>query len=220
VLSQVGSVLQRIGGSGWIVLMSQIPTLNEEYPELANYLLQYTDISRSPVMISSSDSHDPSVVGVARDLEMLIGVETVHLSLATARQVQSAEVGLFLLSGEDVERWIEALTQSNLGAALKDSLLDGSLIFAVDGAASALGSWAMVAGKDEPQRGSDWLPGAMILPRLLDPAESEAVRSWLTMHERVYALGLAGGGIVAFGPEGEFQLWGGDNPTVLLGSGW
>lgn len=200
--------------------MNQTPTLNEEYSELANYLLEYTDISRSPVMISTSDPHDPSIVRVARDLEMLIGVETVHLSLSTAQQVQSAEVGLFLLSGDDAEGWIEALTLSNLGAALKDALMDGALIFAVDAAASALGSWAMVVGKDEPQRGANWLPGAMILPRLLDPAESETVRSWLRVHERVYALGLAGGGIVAFGPDGEFQLWGGDNPTVLLGSGW
>lgn len=213
-------MLQRIGGSGWIALTDRLPTFNEDFPELATHLLDHTDISLTPFMISSDDEPGASMEQASADIEILLGVETERLTLSEARHVQSAESGLFLLTGEDASAWVDALLTSNLGNALREALYSGALIFAVDAVASALGEWVLVGDLDEPRRGLEWLPGAMILPRFRDPAESETVRSWLAGHERLYALGLAGGGIVAFGPDGEFQLWGGDSPTVALGSGW
>jgi hypothetical protein len=219
-VSQASKVLQRIAGSGWIVLSDKLPTFGEEFPELASLLLEHADLSLSPFFISSSDDESPALDRTSSDLEILLDVEVERLSLKEAQYAQTAQSGLFVLSGGDAVDWVNALATSNLGNALREALTDGSLILAADAAAAAMGTWVVEIGRDDPIQGLDWLPGALILPWLDDPIDSELVRSLLTNHEQLYAMGINGGRIVAYGPEGEFQLWGGSSPTVVLGSGW
>jgi hypothetical protein len=140
--------------------------------------------------------------------------------LYEAQHAKVAQPGLFILTGGTATEWINALGTSQLGDALKDALNEGALIIAADGAAAALGSWVLERGDENAVEGLGWLPGAIVLPWLDDPARSDQVRALLALPEPLYAIGIAGGKLFAYGPEDRVELWGVSPPTLALGVGW
>jgi len=214
------NIFRRLPGDGWLVIVDELPEFGGEFSFLGDHLIRHSNLSYSPIHITINTENDPISSALIDDLEIILDVQVETVELADASLVESAGAGLFILSGGDATSWIDSLASSALGSAMKEAIRDGALLFAAGGAASALGSWAVDDLSAQPIPGLDWLPGAIVLPWINDPAESNSVRELLAKREAAYALGLAKGRLFAFGPHGQVEVWGGAAPTVVLGSDW
>ena len=203
-----------------MVIVDELPAFGGEFSFLADHLISHTNLSYSPIHITIKTEDGRDSAALIDDLELLLDVTVETVDLEDVRLVESAAPGLLILSGGDAKSWITALGLSPLGSALKQAIQDGALLFAADAAALALGSWAVESVAAEPIPGLEWLPGAIVLPWIDDPAEAESVRDLLEKQEAAYALGLAKGRLFAFGPHGQVEVWGGAKPIVVLGSDW
>ncbi len=94
------------------------------------------------------------------------------------------------------------------------------MIVAIGPAAAAIGTWTVPTSEDDIVPGLKWLPGALILPGEPAPADLDKVRTLLEDQPKAYALGLREASLVAFGPEGQIEVWGDAQPRLILGSGW
>jgi hypothetical protein len=219
-MSGVGEMFRRIEGDGWLVVADRLPSLEGEFAALGERVINHVDISYSPFCIFVEEEIEPSTSAFIDDIEVLLGVSVERLRLSEAQYVETAQPGLFILSGGTGPDWINVLGTSLFGEAMKKALLEGALIIAVNAAASVLGSWVLERGGQSAVEGLNWLPGAIVLPWLDDPANSDRVRSLLSLPDQLYALGIVDGKMFAFGPEGQVENWGNDAPTLVLGAGW
>ncbi len=213
-------VFLRIGDEGWLVVVDRLPQLGGEISVLSERVITNVDISYPPFIIYAGSELDDAAGSFLEEIEGLLSVSVESLSLYEAQHAEVAQPGLFILTGGTATEWINALGTSQLGDALKDSLNEGALIIAADGAAAALGSWVLERGDENAVEGLGWLPGAIVLPWLDDPARSDQVRALLALPEPLYAIGIAGGRLFAYGPENRVELWGVSPPTLALGVGW
>ena len=202
------------------MLTDRIPSFEGEFSNLANSLLSHADLSYLPLCILADTTSDPSLPKFLTDLEVLLDVEIVVVTLAEIGDWDILNPGIVVLSGGKPEDWVTALGETHLGVLILQAFEDGLLLFTSDAAASGLGSWVLEDLGETPFPGLNWLVGSIVLTWTRDPAENKSVRTVLSKQEPLYAMGLEGGRIIAFGPEGEVQLWGADAPTIVLGSGW
>lgn len=219
-MTESRTILQRPKGEGWLVVADRIPTFGGEFSDLANALLSYADLSYTPLCILADEAMDPLLTKFLTDLEILLDVE---ISIVTLQEVVNWDVlnpGILVLTGGKPEDWVTALGDSHVGVLILQAFLEGLLLFATDSAASGLGALVLDEMDENPFLGLNWLVGSLILPWTDAPAENEVVRSILSGPEPLYAMGLAGGRIIALGPNGEVELWGVDAPKIVLGSGW
>lgn len=219
-MSVVGDVFLRIGDEGWLVIADQLPALGGDFATLSERVISHVDISYSPFIIYAGTEIDEATLLFVEDIEGLLGISVESLPLNEAQYAEVAQPGLYILTGGAASDWINALGTSKLGDALKSALDEGALVIAADGAAAALGSWVLERGGEGAMEGLEWLPGAIVLPWLDDPANSDRVRALLARSEPLYAIGIANGRMFAFGPEGKVELWGVAPPTLALGVGW
>ncbi len=219
-MNGVGDLFRRIEGDGWLVVADRLPSMEGEFAALGERVINHVDISYSPFCIFVDEEIEPSTSAFIDDIDALFGVSVERLRLSEAQYVETAQPGLYILSGGTESDWINVLGTSLFGEALKKALLEGALIIAVNAAASALGSWVLEREGPSAVEGLNWLPGAIVLPWLDDPANSDHVRSLLSLNDQLYALGIADGKMFAFGPEGQVEIWGNDAPTLVLGVGW
>lgn len=219
-MSGVGDIFLRVGEQGWLVIADTLPALSGEFADLADRILAHVDISYSPFLIYADyDASEPEAPFV-EDVEEILGISVERVAIHEAQHVKAAQPGLYILAGGVASDWINALGTSPLGDALKGALDEGALIITAGGAAAALGSWVLELGDDNAISGLNWLPGAIVLPWLSDPADSDRVRALLALPEQLYAIGIAEGRFFAFGPQGRAEVWGASPPTVALGAGW
>lgn len=219
-MSGVDDVFLRIGDEGWLVIADCLPGLSGDFAQLADRVIAHVDISYPPFLIYADDEDEAPGLPFVEDVEGILGIGIERVALPDAQNVQVAQPGLFILSGGVASDWINALGTSKLGDALQVALEEGALIFAAEGAAAALGTWVIERGDDIPTEGLGWLPGAIVLPWLDDPANSDRVRALLALSEPLYAIGIANGRLLAFGPRGQVEVWGVSPPTLALGAGW
>lgn len=220
-MNGAGDVFKHLPGDGWLVIVDELPAVGGECSLLADHFIRRINLSNTPMHITPKtvDNHISSAL--IDDLEIILDSQVETVDLADASLVQHASPGLILLwGGGDAKTWIASLEIEMLGSSINNAICDGALLFSAGGAASALGSWAVDDLSAQPIPGLDWLPGAIVLPWINDPAESNSVRELLAKWEAAYALGLAKGRLFAFGPHGQVEVWGGAAPTVVLGSDW
>jgi hypothetical protein len=170
--------------------------------------------------ILADKTENPTLVRFLVDLEVLLGVEIIVVTLREIEDWDLIHPGIMILSGGKPEKWVTALGETHIGGMILEAFKEGLLLFVADAAASGLGSWVLSAADESPFLGLNWLVGSLVLPWIKDPAELESVRNLLSKPEPLYAMGLAGGRIIALGPNEEVQLWSTEAPTIVLGSGW
>lgn len=219
-MSGIEDLFQRIGEGGWLVIADRLPALSGDFATLTERIVTHVDISLSPFLIYADSEVDDTVLPFVEDLEDLLEIKVEVISLGEAQFAEVAQPGLYVLVGGTALNWITALKTSRLGDALRSALDEGALILATGGASEALGAWAIVKGGEGAIEGLNWLPGAIVLSWLDDPATSERVRKLLALSEPLYAIGIADGRLFAIGPHGEVEMWGVDRPTLALGAGW
>lgn len=219
-MRESNKLFQRPKGEGWLVLADQPPSLGGEYSALANALLMNADLSYQPLCILGDEGSHVGLAEFIMDLQVLLGVEMALEKLEDTKNWDTLDPGIVILAGGIAEDWLEALGETQLGVLILQGLLNGLLLMPIGSAAAALGSWVLEESYFSPVPGLNWLIGSVVLTWTAEPAEYEIVRSILTKPEPLYAIGLAGGRMIALGPGGEVELWGTEPPSIVLGSGW
>lgn len=216
--------LQRPSAEGWIVLAGSTPSLGLECPRLPNYILENTDLSRTPCCLSTGGLEDEDINSFLDDLEMLLSVDVQRFTVGAVPdeeiQARLSAGGFLMLVGGSAGVWIETLESAGLRAQPKIALGKGRLLLAAGGAAAALGSWVQVKGEDTLHDGIGWIQGAVVLPDVESPAKESGMQEWLKRMNKSYAIGLPHGAVFALGPEGEMEVWGEVPPVLSLGAGW
>jgi hypothetical protein len=213
-------VFQRPRGEGWLLLADQPPALGGEFSGLANSLLTHADLSYPPLCIVAGDAEDPDLASFINDIVTLLDVDVQLECLSDAVNRDSLDPGILILAGGNAGDWVAALDDTNLGVSVLQTLIEGLMLIVIDTAASSLGTWILQPEDNSPSFGLNWLIGALIVPWAGDPAEYDVIRDMLSHSDPLYAIGLAGGRLLALGPTGEVELWGTKPPTLVLGSGW
>jgi len=158
------------------------------------------------------------------DIEALLEAPATVIRAQNVSELECEELyetaGLILLTGGQAQDWIRTFELSESCLKLGRLLEDCGLVLAAGPAASALGSWVFVDIEEKPVPGLGWLDRAVVLPKVQDPIAIPGVKELISQHERSYALGFPQGAILALGPKGEVEVWGGTPPIIALGRGW
>ncbi|OGO18290.1 MAG: hypothetical protein A2Z14_03760 [Chloroflexi bacterium RBG_16_48_8] len=219
-MTERSMLFQRPRGQGWLVLADRPPALGGEYSHLANSLLVNADLSYQPLCILGDEGRHTDLVDFITDLQALLDVEIAIVRLEDIKDWDTIDPGIVILVGGKTEDWVGALGETHLGVLILQGFMNGMLLLSIGVAAAALGSWVLEESHVSPLPGLNWLVGSIVLHWTAEPAEYEVIRSILTSPEPLYAMGLAGGRMIALGPRGEVEFWGVNPPSLVLGSGW
>ncbi len=205
---------------GWVLLSGALPTIGGAFPDLADRLLQRIDLSRPPLGIVASSDRSHEMTVFMEELGDLIGAEGAILALGEEDAYRLEDAGLIALAGGDTQEWMHVFLQGGLEQRLLDFLQAEGLVLAAGAAAGILGSWVLAGGNSGPIEGLGWLPGAIVLPEVSDPAALPEVRQLLAFSGRRFALGLPPEAALAIGPGGGAEVWSLAAPKLVLGKGW
>jgi hypothetical protein len=206
---------------GWLVVAGGVPSDQMELMHVCDRLIEKTDPSMPGFWIDPEGTPNPAVERMIEDLDLVLSAPVERLGAGEAIPSETVEVGLIVMAGADHSCWAETLGSGVTGEWIAGRLERGSVVFAGGAAAAALGDRVF---QDEVKSGGypglGWLPGAVLLPGVADPADERNVKQFLTTTEHSYALGLELGAAVAIGPQGQIEVWTGEPPKLVLGRGW
>jgi hypothetical protein len=206
---------------GWLVLAGEIPSVSQEIVGISDRLLERVDPSTGAVWIDPETAPDAGVEQLIQEIEPLLAAPIERLGPQDGLPGAHVEVGLILITGRDAGLWPSLMCSAGIGPWVGDRLAGGSVVFASSAAAAALGELVFSEGAVHQENpGAGWLPGAVLLPGVSDPADHPAVRQYLSETDLSYALGLRPGSAVAMGPQGQVEVWTGEPPKIVLGRGW
>jgi hypothetical protein len=196
-----------------------LPEIGGTHRDLGERLLEHFDLARPPACIALPGAELSRIEQMAESLEAWLDVAVPLLEPHAMTTEDWRAAGLVILAGGRAQAWMEALMPPSQASSVLEATAEGSLVYAVGGAAEALGSWRIPLD-GPPREALGWLPGGVILPGSADPAEVDGLTELLAREGHSYALGLAGGAILALGPQGQVEVWSESRPTIVLGRGW
>lgn len=220
IVAEIDQVFQRDTQAGWLILSAAVPSLGQDYPELAEHIVQRMNLAHPAASLLLGPVPPQGWVELLEGVEALFGYSVAHLDAGEPPPAELVNAGLVMLGGGDELGWMAALDGTRLEELILRALKTGALIVATGAAAGVVGSWTMLPGDDDPQPGLNWLPGAIVLPDESQPAARDEIQYLLSAHRRAYALGLLPLSVVALGPSGEIEVWGKVQPVLVLGHGW
>jgi len=212
-------VFRRIEGEGWVVLAGGPPELGRKYPLLAERLVEHSDLSQIGLVLTAG-SPTAGELQFVEEVDVLFNSNVEVHSIDELAGAPELGRGLIALLGGRPSDWLTACDAAGLDESLLGSVTDGGLVLASQAASACFGSWTLPGPGDDVFPGLAWLPGAIVLPGEADPAEREEVRRLLRDRDHSYAIGLPPAAILALGPQGQVEVWGGEAPRVALGKGW
>ncbi len=193
------------------MLAGSLPPSDEAAP-WTELLLAHAAPSRPALWLETeAEAIEPSefLNGVEEEVEALVRV--VHIS-----DPQWERAGLLMVSeGAKTERLAAADASSRLLACLRS----GGALAAFGGSAAAFGE-VFVTETGGLTPGLGWLPASILLPEPAPAADDATLRAWLRSPEKRIALRLPRSSVLALGPEGEVEVWGGAQPALTLGPAW
>lgn len=223
-MSEASELFKRPGSESWLILSGDTPSLGGATPRLGEHLLEHSDLSWPPAFLLLEQRSPDPINQFMTDMETLIGVEARVLMLEDEVPMEVAQVSqaarLLIMADGDAQGWRAAMDPNVLGLDGESLLSQGRVVLAIGAAAAALGSWMYVDSSNTIEPGLGWLQGAVIMPRVMDPAEVELVRHHLRATPKAYAVGLPSSVLLALGPEGQIEVWSERSPVIALSSGW
>lgn len=221
-MSSTGTVLQRPGSMGWLVLNSgqlefEIDTI------ICQRLLELVDQDRNFLLLEmESPSWKP--IEFPDSFAVLAGQDLLKMEAAAvnADPIRQAwlNAGLIFAVGGTLLSWQEFIGIHLFQGYPEEILAEGSILVTSGASAGALGSWMLEASSSDLLPGLGWLESGLILPGVSEPAADPVVFELLEEPSPAYALGLPGESALALGPGGEVEVWSGTPPAILLGRGW
>ena len=219
-LSLLSQVFRRAVGGGWLIVSGPTPSIGDDSVER---LLEVVDLSRPILVIRPQDAILLEIDQWVLDLEALLEIPLTYLELDVVDDheliTQCQEAGLVIIAAED-DFPLASLIKRIASNQSEFALDRNQILWFVGTAGMTLGDWAYNVTTDQTIEGMGWLPGAVILHQMGGLAEMEPVQEILRNHHRSYALNLLGDATIALGPEGEIELWGSPQPSIVLGHGW
>lgn len=223
-MSEAVEVLCRPHTGGWLILSGGIPSLGGSTPQLADQLLGHIDLSWPPLVLTLGQEARAQVDRFREEIETLVGVAPRMLDLERVPPTEYAEASLaarfLLLLGGAAEGWRSALDPRYPGLEPESLMADERVVLAAGGAAAVLGSWMPAESSTSVAPGLGWLPHAIVLPGVNDPAEQAPIREQLQTAEKAYAIGLPESVLLALGPGNRIEVWSERAPVIALGAGW
>ena len=130
--------------------------------------------------------------------------------------VRIGEAGIIVLAAQgDPDEARSALAGAAV-QALDQAFQNGAVLLAEGAAAQAFGAWLLSEGAVPD--GLDWVTGAVI--ELGAPPVGGEALAVLDTHPDGLAVALADDAALAFGPDGQVELWGSRRVAVTLGAAW
>jgi hypothetical protein len=221
-MTQSTPLFQHSCNAAWLVLATheslQPPFLFDLSLEMAALI----DEAEPVLIVQASSQDDQSLAPFLDQLSDTIGpdrIDTLDLS-SVELKLRHGGIGALVLQGGSPPDWVESASKLEWKVSSPDSpFID--LVLLVGAPCAAVGEWMLSApSPDTIGPGLGWLPQGIVTPGLGHPADLEPVRDLLAEASRSYAIGLPPGGILAFGPSGELEIWSEIKPSILLGTGW
>jgi hypothetical protein len=204
-----GQLFRRIGRSGWLVLAGSVPSLAGSSAWM-DRLLPRMDLGRAVVWLAA-DPEGPQPTKFLEDIEDLLGAPVDRQSPA---EDGWEAAGLLLITDPSPVSMVPALR-----TRLLTCLEGGGIVMAVGEPAAGFGEAIHSPLGGAPGEGLRWLPGSVVLPEE-EALPDDGWRTWLQSPEKRFAIRLPADSMLALGPAGEVEAWGGAQPGVILGSAW
>jgi hypothetical protein len=218
--SDSGSLFGDFRPQGWVMLTGAVPSIGGAFPDLADHLLERIDPSRPPLGLTGGSGRSQKMEAFMEDLDVLIEVEGVVLALGEETEQHIENAGMIVLAGGKILEWLQAFERGDLEQRLIEFLKMGNLLIAAGTPAAVFGSWTQAEDGSPLKNGLEWIPGAIVMPGIGEPAEIPEVNELLASSERLFALGLPPETALAVGPGGEVEVWSLAAPKLVLGKGW
>lgn len=205
------SVFRWREGRGWLVLAGSAQE------ETRAQVLARSAADGAVAVLAMPDGRAEQILADLQDLGAASGylVDVVTESDDELRY-RIGEAGVVIISAAGDPDDVRSLL---VGAALdgvEQAHQNGAIILAEGAAAQAFGAW-ILSGGVAPD-GFGWLEN-LVIDIGPPPAGGEAARVLETYPEGV-ALALADDAAIAFGPDGQVELWGSRRAAVLLGAAY
>lgn len=204
-------VFRRVQAEGWLVLAGSLPASDEASPWIESLLTHAAPARPVLWLEAEAEAIEPS--------EFLNEVEEQVEAPVRVAHVDDPEwenAGLLMVS-EGVE--VERLALPEVSGRLLACLQSGGTLAAF-GSSTAVFGEAFMADPGGPRQGLGWLAASIILPEPIPAADDPAIRAWLRSPEKRLALRLPRASVLALGPDGEVEVWGGAQPGLTLGPAW
>ena len=173
--------------------------------------LPHVDLSR-PVAWVSQSAQDTDPRHFLEDIEGLLGVAIDRMPAEAAGW---EDAGLVL-----VTHLPEAASLLPVGVRFQSCLGRQGVVMGLGAPAAGFGEAVFPGSVGQPGPGLQWLPDAVILPGTATTPDAADLHEWLRGGARRFALRLPPESMLAFGPQGEVEVWGGPQPGLTLGPGW
>lgn len=204
-------------GYGWLVVSGGGDVLSEDVQNIEAAMLGRT-LSQGPLAyiwaasdLDAADRHMDALRELGARTGYLLDILTEEDDIVY-RQI--SEAGVIILGGGP---YVETLADAISGVVLRamdDAFQRGATIYAAGESAGVLGAYRVEAGAIRP--GIGWLSNALVKSGY-DPGHADELRGQVHDHPETYGLGLAPGAALAFGPQGEVEVWGNRQIVVSLG---
>jgi len=204
------SIFRWRGGRGWLVLAGAAQD------EIRGHALSRAAADGAVAVIASTAAFADEALADLEDLGAPAGyIVDVIAEPDEDILLKIGEAGIVVVTvaGGDPDEVRSMLTGAAV-QALDQAFQNGAVILAEGAAAQVMGAWLLSDGFTPD--GFAWLEGAVI--ELGPPPVGGDALAALESHPEGLAIALAEDAAVAFGPDGQVELWGSRRVAVTLGA--
>ncbi|MDX2160691.1 MAG: hypothetical protein SF162_05140 [bacterium] len=219
------NIFRWLDGRGWLVLSGRLtdddPAANKgDVGDVRSLVLARSaaDGGVACISLAGGAASADALLDALEDLGAPSGyIVDVFAEDDQTLEARLADAGVIVIdSAADGET-----ARSALIGAPKDGIqaayLNGAMILVEGHSIAAFGEWAIRPdGTLAPAL--EWLSGAVILPSAVQLADQ--VREALELEPAAIAVGISEGSALAFGPDGQVEVWGRGQVAVALGTAY
>ena len=205
------SVFRWLDGSGWLILAGS------GLEEVRAYALSRAAADGAVAVMAENPGIADAVLADLEDL----GAPAGYIVDAVTEpdddiQAKVGEAGFIVVHADTDPDSVRSLIAGAAVQAMESAFQNGAVVLVEGTAAQTLGAWILSDGTVPD--GFGWLAGAVI--ELGPPPVGGEALAVLEHHPDGLAMVLAEDAALAFGPDGQVELWGSRRVAVTLGAAW
>jgi hypothetical protein len=205
-------------GRGWLILIGPTDPHGEMQSDIRAHILSIASADGPLAALDVGGSID-AADRVLEDFEDLGAPSGFIVDPATddddTLRARLAEAGIIVLTGEPDGAAAFALLNGPAIEGIAAAHDSGAIVAAELGAAAAFGAFLVEWAIGRQTAAFAWLENALVTTT--STTNGEVVRAWLMETRDLRAVGLGDDSAIAFGPDGEVELWGAKQIKVILG---
>lgn len=212
------NILRWRDGRGWLVLAGSSAQLDDR--EDVDFEVQAQALTRiafgEPIAYiwaagdaDAADRHLALLDEMGAPTGYLVDVVTEDDATIRA---QLNEAGMIILGDGGAAETLRAALPGAALEGMQAAYARGAVILGIGAGAAALGSFV------EGAAGLGWIENAIVMPNYELPERTAALHRLLTAHPSAYGIGIGSRSALALGADGQVEVWGERQVTILLGS--